>query len=158
MRLREKPGSMRQFLAGLFVVAFALNWWWEMLQMPAFIEMMDRPWRATALLCTFAGLGDAAITLMIFAMVALATRRCHWAVAGQWPPYLAAALSGAAVAVAIEKAALAAGYWTYSGRMPVVPALGVGLVPLLQLMLLVPFAIRLSAWWLSPRQSDRGNG
>lgn len=148
---------MRQFLAGLSIVAFALNWWWEMLQMPAFLQMMGRPWRSTVLLCTFASLGDAAVTLAIYTAVALGVRNWRWAVAGRWQAYLAAALSGGIIAVAIEKAALAASAWSYSSRMPIVPVLGVGLVPLLQLTLLVPFAIRLSAWWLSPVRRDQTN-
>ena len=138
MRFIRKPGSLRQFFAHLFILALALNWFWEMSQMPAFDQTMRQSWRATALTCSLAGLGDAAITLMIYAVIAFATRRRRWVVEGKWQPYLAAALSGAAAAIVIEKVALTAGFWSYSSRMPVVPVFGVGLLPLLQLTLLVP--------------------
>jgi hypothetical protein len=158
MRFRKKPGSLRQFFAELFLAALALNWVWEMLQMPAFDHMMGHSWRSTALTCTFASLGDAAITLGIYAAVAVITKRWQWAVEGKWQPYLMAALLGMAVAVVIEKVAIAMGFWTYSRHMPVVPVLGVGLVPLLQLTLLIPVAIRLLAWWISPKRRDKDNG
>ncbi|HKQ05638.1 MAG TPA: hypothetical protein VJ464_10935 [Blastocatellia bacterium] len=152
MRSIRKPGWLRQFLVRLFAVALALNWFWEMLQMPGFEQMMGRPWRTTVLTCTVAALGDAAITLGIYALVALITKRWRWPSEGRWKTYLAASLSGAAVAIVIEKASLAVDFWSYSSRMPVVPVFGAGFWPLLQLTLLVPLAMRLSSGWISRRQ------
>lgn len=48
---------------------------------------------------------------------------------------------GAAIAVVLEHAALAAEAWSYSDGMPLIPLLEVGLWPTLQLTLLVPLAL-----------------
>jgi hypothetical protein len=50
------------------------------------------------------------------------------------------------IALAVEWAALAAGRWSYSERMIVVPVLGVGLWPLLQMALLAPAAAAAGGW------------
>jgi hypothetical protein len=66
---------------------------------------------------------------------------------GRWNVYATAALLGGACAAAYEWRALVTGRWFYAERMPVVPLLGVGLWPLLQLTLLVPLALWGAAWW-----------
>lgn len=136
-----------RFLTVLFAVAFALNWPWEMLQMPAYAEMAGRTWRATALRCTVATLGDAAVTLGIWGVGSLAAGRLRGGWGGRWNVLATGALSGALMAAAIEWTALGSGRWSYTERMPIVPVLGVGLWPLLQLTLLVPAAIWLAGRW-----------
>jgi hypothetical protein len=155
--------SLSRFLAALFVAAFALNWLWEMLQMPAYVELAGRPWGETALVCTLATLGDVAITLFIYAAGALITRRPRWAVEGGWKVYLFAGFTGALFAILIEWAALSTARWSYTDRMP--EALGAGLLPLLQLTLLVPAAFCVAAWWhrrgahaSAARDWDQGHG
>ena len=145
MRTADRPLRW-SFLVALFVAAFGLNWPWEMLQMPGYVEMAGRPWRATALVCTRATFGDAAVTLGVYQLVALASRRRR-SVKDGWRLYAAAALLGAVCAVVIEWVSLGAGHWSYTDRMPVVPGLDVGLWPLLQLTLLVPAALRAAVWW-----------
>ncbi len=60
--------------------------------------------------------------------------------------YLFAAALGATCAVFFERFAFHFGLWTYSELMPVVPILETGLLPFMQLTLLVPSAI-----WLTKR-------
>ena len=139
----------------LFVVSFGLNWLWEMLQMPAYVEMVGRSWSATATTCALTGLGDAAITLLIYGVGALATGRTLWVTDYGYKAYAAAALAGATSAVLIEWIAQGTGRWTYTSRMPVVPVLGTGLWPLLQLTVLVPLALWLAGLWeRRPRTAD----
>lgn len=94
------------------------------------------------------------ITLGIYGIVALATGRLRWGAERRWNAYAAAALLGAGWATATEWLALAFGGWSYTEWMPVVPVLGVGLWPFLQLTLLVPAALWVAARW-SPRLSMR---
>jgi hypothetical protein len=136
--------SLKKYFAALFVAAFALNWLWEMLQMPAYGELAGRLWGEMLLTCTGAALGDATVTLSVYAAGALVTWNWRWALKGGWRVYLFAALVGALWAVGIEWAARSTMRWSYTGRMPQV--LGVGLLPLLQLTLLVPAAFRLALW------------
>ncbi|OGT97097.1 MAG: hypothetical protein A2X80_14205 [Geobacteraceae bacterium GWB2_52_12] len=47
----------------------------------------------------------------------------------------------------VEHAALTAGRWSYSERMPVMPWLGAGLWPLLQMALLPSLTFLFARWW-----------
>lgn len=60
--------------------------------------------------------------------------------------YSLAAVLGAGLAVGFERFAFRFELWEYNEKMPVVPILGTGLLPLAQLALLVPSAI-----WLANR-------
>lgn len=141
------------FLAALSLSALVLNWFWEMIQMPAYNELAGRSWSEALVPCTLATFGDVAITLAIYAVGAVAAGRLRWGMSGGWNVYTAAALLGAASATAIEWGALGSGRWSYSESMPIVPVLGVGLWPLLQLTLLVPASI-----WLAGHAIRWGHG
>jgi hypothetical protein len=88
-----------RFFVPLFVSAFVFNWLWEMWQMSAYVEMAGRSWRETALACMLASVGDAFITLLVYAIGALATWNLRWALKGGWRVYLLAALLGDAVGI-----------------------------------------------------------
>jgi hypothetical protein len=148
VRSPEAPHPKWPFFAALGVGAFALNWLWEVVQMPAY-ESPARAWASTALAHVAPALGDVAITFAVYGVCALAAGRCR--LAGVWNEYAAAALLGGACAVAYEWKALASGWWSYGSRMPVVPWTGVGLWPVLQLTLLVPLALWLAGRWSSRR-------
>lgn len=136
-----------QFFAVLTLTAFGLNWPWEMAQMSAYAEMAGRPWRDTLRRCTVATIGDVAVTVVVYGVGALAAGQVRWGTTGRWNVYATAVLLSGACAVIIEWRALLAGRWSYTDRMPLVPLLGVGLWPLLQLMLLVPTALGVAACW-----------
>ncbi len=129
------------FLFTLFVISFALNWVWEMAQMAVYVGINGESWREAVLTCTVATLGDAAITLGIYAVCVFITTRRKTS-AGRIS-YTTASLLGAACAVIIEKIALSSSYWRYTTQMPRVPVLNVGLWPILQLALLIPLS-----WWI----------
>ena len=137
--------SLWWFFLVLVAAAFALNWLWEMVQMPAYAEMAGRPWPDTLRLCTVATLGDVVFTLAAVGVGTLASGQPRWAAAGRWNVYATASLLGAAFAVIIEWKALTDGRWSYSERMPIVPVLKVGLYPLLQLSVLTPASVWLAA-------------
>jgi hypothetical protein len=143
----QTPRPLWSCFVVLVVAAFGLNWLWEMVQMPVYAEMAGRSWWETAPRCTLASLGDVAMTLGIYAIGALAAGRWRWGMDCRWNVYTAAALLGAVFAMSVEWKSLAAGDWSYTERMPVVPMLGVGLWPLLQLVLLVPASLAITAWW-----------
>ncbi len=155
MRHGEVGLSHWTLFAALFVASAGLNWLWEMLQMPAYVQTRERSWRETMLLCTAASIGDAVITIAIYGVGVIATSRLRWARKGGWRVYAGAALLGAACAATIELMALATGHWSYSGRMPTV--LGVGVWPLLQLTLLVPASLWIAAW-LAGRSNEATKG
>ena len=61
VQLAQNSRSLWGFFAALVLSAFALNWLWDMLQMPAFEEMAGRSWGETALPCARAAVGDVAM-------------------------------------------------------------------------------------------------
>ncbi len=145
---RTKSCSLLSFFVALSVASFSLNWVWEMLQMPAYTEMAGRNWTETIPTCTLATLGDVAVTLIIYGIGALAAGQGRWGTTGQWNVYATASLLGAVSAAGIEWKVALSGYWSYNEHMPVIPLLGVGLWPFLQLTLLVPLSLAVAAWWV----------
>lgn len=146
---------MSAFLLASAAVAFASNWVWEMAQMPAFEEISRKPWRETVLTCTWASVGDVAITGGVYLVVALFARNLRWGITARAGWYFVAAGLGFGAATLGEWWALRTGRWSYSARMPLFPGLQVGVLPLLQLSLLIP--VSLLAGRLFARRSLRRN-
>jgi hypothetical protein len=121
-----------RFFATTVLASFVLNEISEMAQMSAYVETAGHSWTSTLGLCTRAAVGDVEIILGIYAAGALAAGDLGWGLRGRWNIYATAAVLGLAYA------ALAAGRWSYTERMPVVSVLGAGLWPLLQMTLLPP--------------------
>lgn len=136
-----------RFFAAMVFVSFILNEIWEMAQMSGFVETAGHSWTSTLGLCTRAAVGDVGIIFGIYAAGALAAGDLGWGLRGRWNIYATAALWGLAYAALVEHAALAAGRWSYSKHMPVVPVLGVGLWPLLQMALLPSLTFVCARWW-----------
>ncbi|HEY2933731.1 MAG TPA: hypothetical protein VGK99_18500 [Acidobacteriota bacterium] len=143
------------FFAFLFFTGFILNLLWEMTHMRAYAEMAGRPWIETLPRCTLASLGDAVTTLGIFVFYALLRRRLPLSHQLKSIDYLWLALLAIIWAVGFEHFALFTGRWSYNPQMPVIPGLGVGLWPLLQLTLLVPLSAYLSKLFLRARLRAR---
>src|SRR5205823_3456909 len=131
-------GRMKRWIS-FAVAAFALNFAWEMAQMTAYAAMRGRPLEATLLPCARAAGGDLVITAFVAAPFVVVLRRGHRA----WP-WAGMALTGALVALAIERLAVPAGRWAYGPAMPTVPLVDVGLWPLFQMMALPPLVAWLS--------------
>jgi hypothetical protein len=136
-----------RFFACMVSASLVLNEVWEMAQMSAYVETAGLSWSTTLGLCTRAAVGDVGITLGIYAAGALAAGDPVWGLRCRWNIYATAAVLGLAYAALVEHAALAAGRWSYTERMPVVSLLGAGLWPLLQMTLLPPITFLLARWW-----------
>lgn len=121
--------------------ALLLHFFWEMLQTPFFAGMAAMAhWPAT-LFCLQATLGDVAITLVACLSAAAAARDRGWFIAPGRVELLLYMSSGLALTLALELHAVHWGKrWAYSAAMPVVPGVGVGLVPIVQ-WLVVPLVV-----------------
>ncbi|WP_340123617.1 hypothetical protein [Methylobacter svalbardensis] len=139
---------LRRFFATTVLASFVLNEIWEIAQMSFYIEAAGHSWTSTIGLCTRAAVGDVGIILAICAASALAAGDPGWGLRGTWNVYATAALLGLVCATLVEHAALAAGRWSHTERMPVVPVLAAGLWPLLQMTLLPPLTIWIVQWWV----------
>lgn len=128
-----------------FLVAVAINVVWEVGQSVLFAPMggwLSGTWR-----CFVAGLGDGVIVLAIAASGWLFFRRGDWFVRPGLAGYLFMGALGMAIAGVIEIGARATGRWSYTDQMPLIPAMEVGLVPVLQMVILPPLVLRLAARW-----------
>jgi FlaA1/EpsC-like NDP-sugar epimerase len=128
------------FYGRLFAVSLGMNWIWEMAQMFAFKLKPEDSRIEILVFCTLASVVDALVTIGIYKLLS------QFFSANQTVFYLFAAALGATCAVFFERFAFRFGLWTYSELMPVVPILETGLLPFMQLTLLVPSAI-----WLTKR-------
>ena len=128
-------GTTQSFIFRLFIISTAVNYVWEMAQMPLYQDMSFAA-LSSWLLCFRASLGDGLIIVTIWALGAGLYKRVSWYRPLHLGPALLLLASGALIAVAIELHALAAQRWAYSELMPIVPWLEIGLSPFVQLLLL----------------------
>lgn len=145
MRVTNAFKSNWSFPAVLFAVSFGLNWIWETAQMSAYaVEPAEKMWRHILLYCTLATVIDALVTVAIYSLLLRVLKPPAMSAARHWKFYLAAAFLGALCAVFFEQVAFRFGLWSYREEMPVLPVIGTGLLPFVQLTLLVPLAIWVS--------------
>jgi hypothetical protein len=118
--------------AALALVAFGLNWLWEMLQGPLYESMRHLSIGRGVWLCTLASVGDVVLTLIAFATVAALAGSRTWLVRHQQ----ALLTTGYVALGVIATAALEVlnvqywARWSYATSMPRV--FGIGVMPLAQ--------------------------
>ena len=120
----------------LVILAWPINFAWEMAQAYLYAPMgtvREATWQ-----CLVASLWDVAIVLGIAGVTSLVFGGTAWLAERRLAAFVTTAFIGAAVAIAIEWRALALERWAYGSRMPVIPGLTVGIVPILQMVLLPP--------------------
>lgn len=139
----RKHSSLRLYLLVLFICSLVLNWFWEMLHMPGFVEMAGRTWMDTAWRCFEASISDVMMTFLVYGIISLLGHR-NWIIKPTPKSLFFAAVLGACLASGVELFALKLGRWHYTEAMPVVPILGVGFWPFMQLTLLIPLSLYLS--------------
>ncbi len=116
-------------LGRTFVIAYLLNFVWENSQMPLYAGY-EGFW-AHVPMHLLASLVDAVVTVVLLAIVNK--------MKGGTPFKLCVlGIGGGVTALFFELAAQGLGMWSYSSNMPMIG--GVGLLPLMQLTILVPLA------------------
>ena len=138
-----------------FLVAVAINFIWEMTQAVLFVPMggWTNGWMDGTRRCFVASLGDGVIVLSIAAIGWLLFQRGDWIVRPGVRGYVLMATVGIAIAVLIERYALATARWAYTEHMPILPLVDVGLVPVLQ-MVILPAVV----FWVAVRLLNKGHG
>lgn len=119
-------------VATLAALSFALNFAWEMVQMPLFSSTTGMSFRDALIVCTRATLGDVAVSLGAYLVVGAMARGLRWGHRPATGQLLAFWLLGIAATIILELHAIRTARWTYAESMPRVPFLGVAWVPLLQ--------------------------
>jgi len=133
-------------LAAVFGAAVLFNYPWELAQAPLYVGMEN--FRAAWWHCFVASLGDGLLVLLIFVAGWVTLRRQAWFTQPGVHGYLLMLAMGLVIGVSVEWIAVhLMERWTYTARMPLVPGLGVGIVPLLQMLVLPPLIFRVAAVW-----------
>jgi len=142
---RRQMGKFR-----LFVIAFALNLVWEMIQMREYAGLSEIS-LGSAAACSAAAIGDSGYILLLYWSGSIVTADRTWIFRMTPLRFGAIAAVGFLVAVIMERAALFASWWQYAASMPRIPVLSVGLWPVLQLMT-VPLAV----FWVATHSTTSG--
>ena len=147
-RQRWRLDAMNWPETNVALFAFLLNLPWELWQIPLFKNMPSFAHWHGVMLCTRAALGDAAIALLAFWLVAATARTRDWMRRPSGATLGAFVAIGLVVTITLEYwATQVGGRWEYAEQMPRLPLLGTGLAPLLQWLLIPPLVV-----WLVRRQ------
>ena len=144
-------------LGTLYGVAVAVNFIWEVPQM-AFYEWWGASWSVGLLVCLQAALGDGLLVLALYGLGCIFFRRRDWILQPGPVGYTLLVVAGMIIAVAVEMHALDQNRWAYNTLMPRIPGLGVGLVPVAQMMVLPTLIARLARWRLIGTRQVAGYG
>ena len=132
-------------LISLFIVAVVLNYVWELAQAPLYVGLEDYDTRVFWH-CFVASLGDGIMVLLIVAAGWITLRQPDWFVRPGISGYLVMIVAGLLLAVLVEWVAVhRLGHWAYTERMPTIPRLEIGLMPILQMLVLPTVIFRLVA-------------
>ena len=147
---RTLAATLRLPELNVFAFAVLLNFPWEILQAPLFEGMADAPHWPAVRRCAVASVGDGVIMLAAFWAVAVVYGSRRWLLTPTWRQTVGFTAIGLVTTVAVERLAIAGWWpmgWSYSDAMPTVPAIGTGVSPLLQWLLLPPLTM-----WIVRRQ------
>ena len=131
-------------LITVFIVAVLLNYLWELGQARLYLGMEEYNvgvfWH-----CFVASLGDGIMVLLIMAAGWIILQKPVWFVRPGIPGYLVMITSGLVLAVVVELVAVhGLGRWVYAEKMPMIPGLGIGVVPIVQMLILPPLIFRIA--------------
>ncbi|MDP3956266.1 MAG: hypothetical protein Q8Q18_03430 [bacterium] len=134
-----KTGKQIIFLS---LIAFVLHIVWENMQAPLFQGYTS--FVAHFPMCVVGTVGDVGITLFVYFIIALLKNDFNWIATLNKNDIVVLALIGFFIAIGIEWRALLFGMWAYGDAMPILPYFKVGLTPIIQMTLLLPFSIYLT--------------
>ena len=139
-------------LATVFMIAVPVNYLWELGQSPLYLppsRLSDMLWH-----CFVASLGDGAIIGLIYGACAILFRERDGYIRMSLPRWGVVLTANLAVGTLVEWAGLRLQRWSYADTMPLLPGLGVGLLPILQMLVLPPLVF----WVCRIRASRRPCG
>lgn len=141
-------------VALVFAIGVLVNYPWELAQSRLYEDMDDV--REVLWHCFIAALGDGVLVLAVFAAGAIMFRRAEWFVRPGARGYAVMLGAGLVIGVLVEWLGLhLLRRWVYVPDMPLIPGLGIGLVPVAQMLLLPPLILRIVAALLSRQRRQR---
>jgi hypothetical protein len=141
-------------VANVFLWSIALNYIWEVAQMPAFEGFASASFLTVVWHCAWYTLGDAFIVITLYALGAWSYHSWGWGLQPRWRDGLWLPLAGTLVAFGMERLALVVGRWEYNLDMPLLPIIKVGLLPVVQMAFLPLLSVVLASRFVpSPKPS-----
>jgi hypothetical protein len=133
-----------KYISIVFMFSFLFHLGWEWMQcQPYFIHAQSKPNLFSMIIAT---LGDVLLTFIIFGLSAVVSQneklRSDKFIL---KILILIELFSLVLSVAIERYALSKNRWIYTDANPIIPLLGVSILPVLQLMLLSPLIYILSS-------------
>lgn len=142
---RKREWQWRRPLA-IFTVAVLINYPWERMQSQLYVGTDGSS--ISSWLCSLASLGDGLLVLLIYAVGQVALRRRDWFEQPGVLGYAFMLAAGLVISLLVEWTIVSmAKWWTYTEQMPIVPGLGIGIVPLAQMLVLPPLVFRIVTLW-----------
>jgi hypothetical protein len=138
-------------LGRLLAVALPLYFAWEMAQAP-FFTGMPAGWVRGTLMCAQATLGDGVLVAAVAIAGTLLYRDRRWFVPPAPLRYVVAVVVGVALQIAVEWVMVyRLNRWGYASNQPILPLVGLGILPVLQPIVLLPLTFWLTARWEGTR-------
>jgi len=132
--------------AYLLLVALVLHLVWENAQAPLFAGFSS--FGQHFFVCFLGTIGDIVFTITVYLGISLLKNDFGWIVRLGAKDVLVLAVIGFFFALGIEWRALLFERWSYADNMPLIPYFQVGLMPVLQMTLLLPLSFYLTSKWL----------
>lgn len=139
--------SIFRTLTLIAVASFVLHFVWELFHVQLYTGYEN--WTGNIPVVLLAAIGDVLYTLGAFALVSGFKGDVEWIPNAKWQDYFMLVTLGFLIALFVEYKGLALHRWQYVPDMPLIPLLQVGLSPIIQMALLLPFTI----WIVSRVQS-----
>jgi hypothetical protein len=147
--------AFKRFSFKIIIIAFLLNFAWEMLQMPLYKGMGLNI--TSVAFCGMASVVDSVMALLLYYLFALLYREMFWILKYSLQRIVVLVLYGALGAIIVEIIHIYKGNWTYSRLMPVIPFVKVGISPVLQFMILPVLTYYMSFYFLSKQNKNKIN-
>ena len=138
--------TFKRFSIIIIIIAFLLNFAWEMLQMPLYEGMKFNI--QSVVFCGLASIIDVLMVLLLFYFFALIYRESFWFQKYTTQRIAILVLVSGIGAILLESVNVSFGSWNYSKYMPIIPVVNVGLTPVLQFMVLPILTYYLSFYFL----------
>lgn len=135
----------------LIIVSFAVHFVWEYAHFSLYAGYEQ--WSGSVPAYFLATVGDVLYTLGAFALVSGIKKSYEWISSATLADYLMLVTLGCLIALLVEYKGLALDRWEYLPEMPLIPLLGVGISPILQMAILLPITFAVTQW-ISSRFSD----
>lgn len=126
----------------LILVSFVTHGVWEYLHVGLYTNYEH--WSQGFPIYWLATVGDVLYTLGAFALVSAIKKTYEWIHDATFSDYLMLVTLGCLIALFVEYKGIALHRWEYLPEMPIIPILGVGLSPVLQMAILLPITFFLT--------------